>query len=98
MIVPDKIPICQLIKSDGRRCGSPALQGKRFCYYHYGRPLARIRPIADVNDPSSLQTAVAEVLDGIRNRTIEKQQAHLMLYALNLAIQNLPNCQKGDRS
>lgn len=96
MIVPSKIPVCQRTKPDGHRCGSPALKGKRFCYYHYGLPLARIRPIADLTDAASLQTAIADVLDGLRNRTIEKQQAHLVLYALYLAMQNLPDCQKGD--
>lgn len=27
-------PLCTLILSTGKRCGSPALRGKRFCYHH----------------------------------------------------------------
>ena len=26
-------PICEHIKPDGRRCGSPALRGAHFCFY-----------------------------------------------------------------
>ncbi len=30
------VPICEHIKPGGQRCGSPALQGQTFCYYHTG--------------------------------------------------------------
>ena len=29
-------PVCTLIKSDGNRCGSPALTGANFCFQHLG--------------------------------------------------------------
>lgn len=29
-------PICTLIKSDGTRCGSPAVTGTNFCFHHIG--------------------------------------------------------------
>lgn len=28
--------LCTLILNSGKRCGSPALRGKRFCYHHSG--------------------------------------------------------------
>jgi hypothetical protein len=28
------IPICEHVKKNGRRCGSPALRGRHFCYIH----------------------------------------------------------------
>lgn len=31
------VPICEYIQTGGRRCGSPALTGQRFCYYHTGQ-------------------------------------------------------------
>lgn len=27
-------PICEHVKTSGKRCGSPALSGETFCYYH----------------------------------------------------------------
>jgi len=32
-------PLCTLILPNGKRCGSPALRGKRFCYHHSGKHL-----------------------------------------------------------
>ena len=29
-------PLCTTILADGKRCGSPALRGKRFCFHHTG--------------------------------------------------------------
>ena len=29
-------PVCTFIKSDGNRCGSPALKGANFCFQHIG--------------------------------------------------------------
>jgi hypothetical protein len=31
-----ELPICEHIKMDGVRCGSPALRAGRYCYYHAG--------------------------------------------------------------
>lgn len=32
-------PLCTLILPNGKRCGSPALRGKRLCYHHTGKHL-----------------------------------------------------------
>ena len=34
-----EVPICEYIKTGGKRCGSPALKGLKNCYYH-----ERLRP------------------------------------------------------
>lgn len=31
------VPICEYIRTGGKRCGSPALRDQRFCYYHSGQ-------------------------------------------------------------
>ena len=31
------VPICEHVKMDGIRCGSPALHGGQYCYYHDGQ-------------------------------------------------------------
>lgn len=30
------VPICEYIRTGGKRCGSPAMRDQRFCYYHTG--------------------------------------------------------------
>ena len=32
--MPVSVPICEHVKPGGGRCGSPALRGRNFCYYH----------------------------------------------------------------
>ena len=34
-------PVCTLIKSDGTRCGSPAVTGTNFCFHHIGGRLPK---------------------------------------------------------
>ena len=31
---PTTVAICEHIKDNGRRCGTPAIRGRHFCYYH----------------------------------------------------------------
>ena len=31
------VPICEYIRTGGKRCGSPAMRDQRFCYYHTGQ-------------------------------------------------------------
>ena len=78
MIVPAKIPICNHIKTDGVRCGSPALKGKRSCYYHYARPRVQYRqPELKMDDPRALQSAVGVVLEGLRTNTLDSERAQI---------------------
>jgi hypothetical protein len=37
-------PVCTLIKSDGTRCGSPALTGGNFCFQHIGGRIPKSKP------------------------------------------------------
>jgi hypothetical protein len=32
--LPTNFRTCEHIKRDGKRCGSPALRRRRFCYFH----------------------------------------------------------------
>ena len=48
-----QIPLCQQIKKNGVRCGSPALRGKRLCYFHGRAPRRKPkRVVPQVPDPS----------------------------------------------
>jgi hypothetical protein len=31
------VPICEYVRTGGKRCGSPAMRDQRFCYYHTGQ-------------------------------------------------------------
>jgi hypothetical protein len=92
------IPLCRHTKTDGRLCGSPALTGRSFCYYHQryhhlrkpgGRPT---RPVS--LDTAAIQGQVSAVMSGVVTGRFTPSQAGAMLFALQLATENLKAAQR----
>jgi len=86
---------CTHIKVTGARCGSPALKGEQFCYFHQNairsvrRPKqSRLHPIALIEDEESIQYAVMEVINALMKNTIDLKRATLILRALHIAVKN----------
>ncbi len=86
---------CTHIKVTGVRCGSPALRGEQFCYFHQRMhrgvrtpPQARLHPIALIEDEESIQTALMEVINALMRNTIDLKRAALILRALHIAVKN----------
>src|SRR5947209_1309347 len=77
------------------RCGSPALRGEQFCYFHQRMvrgvrtpPNSRLHPIALIEDEESIQAALMEVMNALMRNTIDLQRAALVLRALHIAVKN----------
>jgi len=86
---------CTHIKVTGVRCGSPALKGEPFCYFHQNairsvrRPkYSRLHPIALIEDEESIQYALMEVINALMKNTIDLKRATLILRALHIAVKN----------
>ena len=93
---------CTHIKTNGTQCGSPAVRGRRFCFFHknwHGEriPLGAL-PAANLNasftlpvleDADSIQVALMQVMRLILARQIDPKMAGLLLYALQTASVNL---------
>jgi hypothetical protein len=86
---------CTHIKATGVRCGSPALRGEQFCYFHQRMhrgvrtpPQARLHPIANFEDEESIQLALMEVTNALMRNTIDLKRASLILRALHIAVKN----------
>ena len=90
--------------TNGRKCHAPALRGKPYCYFHarlHGlavvpsptRARARIsdKPVQLplLEDRNSIRIALAQVSDALRSAQLDPRRAGLMLYALQIASQNL---------
>ena len=97
---------CRHIKTNGTQCGSPALKAQEFCYYHQqNRPRAVelyidgerysdgefMMPVFE--DAHSIQTALRQVVTLLLQRRIERKDASLALYALQIASANLKTMQ-----
>jgi hypothetical protein len=88
------IPLCRHTKTDGRLCGSPALAGRHFCYYHQryhhtrklgGRPA---RPVS-LDTSVAIRSQVAAVMSGVLSRRFTPAQAGKALFALQIATKSL---------
>ena len=86
-------PRCSHIKADGLRCHSPALRGKRLCYFHgrlhYPRPRRTVLP--PVEDANSVQAVLLSVQRALLEGTVDPGTARLLLRALDIARANLKN-------
>src|SRR5579862_6342355 len=86
---------CTHIKVTGVRCGSPALRGEQFCYFHQRMlrsvrfPNSRVLRSALLEDPESIQASLMEVVNGLLRGTLELKRGELILRALNTAVRNI---------
>src|SRR5579862_1412961 len=86
---------CTHIKVTGVRCGSVALRGEQFCYFHQHAhrgvktpPHSRLHPIAILEDEESIQSSLMEVINALLRNTIDLKRAELILRALHIAVKN----------
>ena len=83
------IPRCHHIRVDGRQCGSPSLRGKRLCYFHSRfRSLRRLQGLPLLEDPTSIQLVLMQVMRGLLDKSFDHKTAALLLYALQTAQAN----------
>ena len=91
-----KGPRCQFIKSDGAKCGSPALKGGRMCYFHNqtagkrkrkGKATISVEPlrVPVLEDDLAIQMAVTNVCRQLANQSMEPKRASTLLYGLQVA-------------
>jgi hypothetical protein len=94
-------PRCRHIKVNGTQCGSPALRNKNFCFYHQqNRPMSvpcyyeQEYPLGEIDlplfeDAHSIQAVLRQVVQMVMQKRLERKNASLLLYALQIASSNL---------
>ena len=97
----DPAALCQHMKLNGTRCGSPALRNRKFCYFHERYCPVKVDvstsaafPAAPfflpvLEDASSIQLAISQVCEHMLHRRLDTKKASVMLYALQVASSNL---------
>ena len=79
---------CRHVKPNGLRCGSPALRGALYCYFHAKLHSVRLDlPVPE--NRAAIRKSVARVLEALRSSRIGANSAHLILYGLQIAAQNV---------
>ena len=82
---------CAHIHLSGRHCGSPALAGRRLCYFH-DRARRPARPSYDLpllEDATAVQFALTQVVRALQDKALDTKTCALLLYALQTASANL---------
>jgi predicted AAA+ superfamily ATPase len=94
------VPLCQRPMDDTRHCGSPAMRGKRYCYYHQRQYEQSIRITGQrarqpwfesvaLDDRNAIQNALRQVMQRLASGEIEFAKAGLMLNQLRAATEAL---------
>ena len=96
MPINSNIPQCQYIRTDGRRCGSPALKTKRWCYFHYevNRKTVTL-DVPPLEDGNAIQLALTDLARAVADDRIHLKNAALLAYILQTASANLKKVQLG---
>jgi hypothetical protein len=83
---------------NGKKCKSPALRGKPYCYFHTrlhaftaAPPRAPEEPLKlpILEDRSAIQIALAQIFDALGSSRLDPRRAGLFLYGLQIASQNV---------
>lgn len=84
-----QIRICQHIKTNGVRCGSPALRERAFCFYHYETRRYRFGVyIPPLEDADAIQAALTDLARAVADTTYDLKRASLLAYILQTASAN----------
>jgi hypothetical protein len=94
---------CTHIKVTGQQCGSPALRGEFFCYFHtrvikgvQQRVDMQLHSMALLEDCESIQLSIMHVVDGLIKGTLDATRARLIIQALRIAARNAKNVRFDD--
>ena len=96
------ILLCNYTKTDGTSCGSPALRGKKICFFHqrhrkrreYSAKIARELDVLGPRLPrmrnlSEVQAALFEIITAVAEQRIDLDRAGSHLYHLDRISQAL---------
>ena len=88
-------PRCEHMKPNGMRCGSQAVGGQKFCFFHN---LARNNAIEFpvVEDRRGLQVAILRVCERLANNTITPANAKILLAGLSMVAENAGHISRED--
>jgi hypothetical protein len=103
---PIEIRRCRHVKTNGTQCGSPALKARERCYFHEQNQPQPVELFLDgertsdssivlpvFEDAHSIQTVIRQVVQLMLSRRIDRKDAGVLLYALQIASGNLKTMQ-----
>jgi hypothetical protein len=84
-------PRCQHQKFNGQQCRAPKMRGKKYCRMHVALEEARPQKmdLPNLGDANGIQAAIAKGAQAVVDGTLDRQQAGMLGYYLQLALSNV---------
>jgi hypothetical protein len=87
----DATPRCRWLRQDGTGCGSPQMKRHIYCFAHKqmaeAQALALLLPALE--DANAIQVGLMRIQKALIDDTISTKKAGLLLYSMQLALQNV---------
>ncbi len=87
----DEAPRCRWVRQDGTSCGSPQMKKHIYCFAH--RQMMEARALAlslpALEDANAIQIGIMRIQKALIEGTISTKMAGLLLYSMQLALQNV---------
>jgi hypothetical protein len=87
----DATPRCRWVRQDGTTCGSPQMKRHIYCFAH--KQLAEAQALAlllpALEDANAIQVGLMRIQKALIDDTISTKKAGLLLYSMQLALQNV---------
>src|SRR5579859_3756346 len=91
LALADQSPRCRWVKQDGTVCGSPQMKKHIYCFAH--RQMLEVRALAlglpAAEDANAIQIGIMRIQKALIEDTISTKKAGLLLYSMQLALQNV---------
>jgi hypothetical protein len=91
LALADEAPRCRWVRQDGTSCGSPQMKKHIYCFAHRqmmeARALALSLPAPE--DANAIQIGIMRIQKALIEGTISTKTAGLLLYSMQLALQNV---------
>ena len=93
------IPRCEHLRLSGQQCGSPAMRGQKFCYFHdtVRNPYSAGHGVPMPECAVSIQIGLGRVIRCLEGMPETTKTYALMLYALQTASANLKRVREDER-
>jgi hypothetical protein len=91
LALADATPRCRWVRQDGTTCGSPQMKRHIYCFAH--RQMAEAQALAlrlpALEDANAIQIGLMRIQKALIEGTISTKTAGLLLYSMQLALQNV---------
>jgi hypothetical protein len=87
----DEAPRCRWVRQDGTSCGSPQMKKHIYCFAHWQMMEARALALSlpALEDANAIQIGIMRIQKALIEGTISAKMAGLLLYSMQLALQNV---------